>query len=61
MPRTPTFSGLTVEILTRMKEFGRAEYGIVYDRSEGPVASPPARRRWGVRDRIRGRHRKGTN
>jgi hypothetical protein len=39
MPNTRTFSGVTVEILTRMKEFGRAEYGIVYDPPERPVST----------------------
>src|SRR5215469_16518807 len=37
MPSTRTFSDVTAEILTRMKEFGRAEYGIVYDPPEGPI------------------------
>ena len=39
MPRTRTFSGVTPEILHRMKEFGRAEYNIVYDPPEGPVST----------------------
>ena len=34
-----TFSGVTVDILTRMKEFGRAQYNIVYDPAEGPVST----------------------
>jgi hypothetical protein len=39
MPSTRTFSGVTPEILHRMKEFGRAEYNIVYDPPEGPVST----------------------
>jgi hypothetical protein len=39
MPSSRTFSGVTVEILSRMKEFGRAQYGIVYDPPEGPVST----------------------
>ena len=39
MPSTRTFSNVTVEILSRMKEFGRAEYGIVYNPAEGPVST----------------------
>ena len=45
MPSTRTFSGVTPEILHRMKEFGRAEYNIVYDPPEGPVSTATARRR----------------
>ena len=39
MPSTRTFSGVTPEILHRMKELGRAEYNIVYDPPEGPVST----------------------
>jgi hypothetical protein len=39
MPSSRTFSGVTVEILTRMKEFGRAQYNIVYDPPEGPLST----------------------
>ena len=39
MPNSRTFSGVTAEILSRMKEFGRAEYGIVYDPPEGPIST----------------------
>ena len=39
MPSTRTFSGVTVEILSRMKEFGSAEYGIVYDPPEGSIST----------------------
>jgi len=39
MPSTRSFSGVTAEILSRMKEFGRAEYGIVYDPPEGPIST----------------------
>jgi hypothetical protein len=39
MPSTRTFSGVTSEILSRMKEFGRAEYGIVYDPPEGSIST----------------------
>lgn len=35
MSNTRTFSGVTAEILYRMQELGRAEYGIVYDYREG--------------------------
>jgi hypothetical protein len=37
MSSTRTFLDVTAEILTRMKEFGRAEYGIVY--AEGPIST----------------------
>ena len=39
MPSTRTFSGVTPSILSRMKEFGRAEYGIVYDPPEGAIST----------------------
>ena len=39
MSTSRTFSGVTPEILSRMKEFGRAEYGIVYDPPDGPVST----------------------
>jgi hypothetical protein len=39
MSSSRTFSGVTVNILTRMKEFGRAQYNIVYDPAEGPVST----------------------
>jgi len=35
MSNTRTFSGVTAEILIRMQEPGRSEYGIVYDCPEG--------------------------
>jgi hypothetical protein len=35
MPSTRTFAGVTAAILIRMKEFGRAEHGIVYDPADG--------------------------
>jgi hypothetical protein len=43
MPSTRTFSDVTAEILSRMKEFGRAEYGIVYDPPEGPISTATSR------------------
>ena len=39
MSSTRTFSGVTDAILSRMKEFGRAEYGIVYDPPEGAIST----------------------
>ena len=39
MPSSRTFSGVTVEILTHMREFSRAQYGTVYDPPEGPVST----------------------
>ena len=39
MSSSRTFSGVTVYILTRMKEFGRTQYNIVYDPAEGPVST----------------------
>jgi len=39
MPSTRTFSDVTAELLSRMKEVGRAEYSIVYDPPEGPVST----------------------
>ena len=39
MSSTRTFSDVTAELLSRMKEFGRAKYGIVYDPPEGPVST----------------------
>lgn len=39
MPNTRTFSGVTTELLSRMKDYGRAEYGIVYDPPEGAVST----------------------
>jgi len=38
MPNSRTFSGVTADILSRMKEIGRAEYGVVYDPPEGPIS-----------------------
>ena len=35
MPTTRTFSGISVEIVGRMKEHGRSRYGIVFDPPEG--------------------------
>ena len=43
MPGTRTFPDVTAEILSRMKEFGRAEYGIVYDPPEGPISTATSR------------------
>jgi hypothetical protein len=43
MPSTRTFSDVTAEILSRMKELGRAEYGIVYDSPEGPTGTATSR------------------
>ena len=39
MSNSRTFSGVTTEILDRMKALGRAEYDIVYDPPEGPVST----------------------
>jgi hypothetical protein len=39
MASTRVFSRVTAEILHRMKEFGRAEYGIAYDPPEGPIST----------------------
>jgi hypothetical protein len=39
MRSTRTFSDVTAEILSYMKEFGRVEYGIVYNPPEGPVST----------------------
>ena len=39
MSNSRTFSGVTDEILDRMKALGRAEYDIVYDPPEGPVST----------------------
>ena len=39
MPSTRIFSDVTPEILNRMKEFGHAEYGVVYDPPEGSVCT----------------------
>jgi hypothetical protein len=33
---TRTFSDVSTEVVTRMKEFGRSNYGIVYDPPDGP-------------------------
>ena len=38
MLNSRTFSGVTADILSRMKEIGRAEYGVVYDPPEGPIS-----------------------
>jgi len=43
MPSTRSFSGVTAEILSRMKEFGRAEYGIVYNPLEGAASTATSR------------------
>ena len=43
MPSTRTFSDVTAEILSRMKEFGRAEYGIVYNPLEGAASTATSR------------------
>jgi hypothetical protein len=37
MSNSRTFPGVTPEILSRMKELGRAEYNIVYDPPDGAV------------------------
>jgi len=39
MSTSRTFPGVTSEILSRMKELGRAEYHIIYDPAEGPVST----------------------
>jgi hypothetical protein len=39
MSDSRTFPGVTPEILSRMKELGRAEYGIVYDPPDCPVGT----------------------
>jgi len=39
MSNSRTFPGVTPEILSRMKELGRAEYGIVYDPPDAPVGT----------------------
>jgi len=39
MPDSRSFSDVTPEILSRMKELGRAEHGIVYDPPDGPVGT----------------------
>jgi hypothetical protein len=38
MSNSRTFSGVTAEVLIRMKQLGRAEYGVVYDPPEGAVS-----------------------
>jgi len=45
MPTTRSFSSVTSEILSGLKEFGRVEHGIVYDPPEGTVftATRPTR------------------
>jgi len=39
MSDSRSFSDVTPEILSRMKELGRAEHGIVYDPPDGPVGT----------------------
>ena len=39
MSNSRTFSGVTAEILSRMKEIGRTEYRVVYDPPEGPIST----------------------
>jgi hypothetical protein len=39
MSDSRTFSGVTAEVLSRMKQLGRAEYGIVYDPPEGSIST----------------------
>ena len=36
MPTSRTFPGIPVEIVDRMKAYGRSQYGIVFDPPEGP-------------------------
>jgi hypothetical protein len=36
MPTIRTFTGISIEIVGRMKEYGRSQYGIVFDPPEGP-------------------------
>jgi hypothetical protein len=36
MSNSRTFSDVTVNVLSRIKELGRAEYGVVYDPPDGP-------------------------
>jgi hypothetical protein len=38
MASSRTFSGVTDEILNRMKALGRTEYGMVYDPPECPIS-----------------------
>jgi hypothetical protein len=47
MASSRTFSGVTVEVLTRMQEFGRAKYGIIYDPPEGLARTATARTPFG--------------
>ena len=39
MSDSRSFSDVTPEILSRMKELGRAEHGIVYDPPDGPIGT----------------------
>ena len=39
MSDSRTFPGVTPEILSRMKELGRAEHNIAYDPPDGPVGT----------------------
>jgi hypothetical protein len=39
MSSSRTFPGVTPEILSRMKELGRAEHNIVYDPPDGPAGT----------------------
>ncbi len=39
MPTTRTFPGISAEIVGRMKEYGRSQYGIVFDPPEGPKST----------------------
>ena len=36
MPSSRTFAGISSEVVGRMKEYGRSQYGIVFDPPEGP-------------------------
>jgi hypothetical protein len=36
MPTSRTFSGISVQIVDRMKVYSRSQYGVVFDPPEGP-------------------------
>jgi hypothetical protein len=36
MPTSRTFSGISVQIVDRMKAYSRSQYGVVFDPPEGP-------------------------
>ena len=39
MSSTRTFSGVTAAVVSRMKEFARAKYDIVFDPPDGPTST----------------------